>query len=54
MVGRASRPYWLRAMSPAVGLLCGLIVAACSTNGPNPLSITSALPSPSELSPFSL
>jgi branched-chain amino acid transport system substrate-binding protein len=36
-----------------VGLLCGLIVAACSTNGPSPLSATSALPSlsPSEPTP---
>ena len=48
----ASGPCWLRAMSGAAGgLLCGLIVAACSTNGPNSLSVTSALPSFSEPAP---
>jgi ABC-type branched-subunit amino acid transport system substrate-binding protein len=52
MVRGASGPYLLRAMSAAAGgLLCGLIVAACSANGPNPLPITSALPSPTEPSP---
>jgi len=35
----------------AGGLLCGLIVAACSANGPNPLAANAALPSPSELAP---
>jgi branched-chain amino acid transport system substrate-binding protein len=49
MVRRASRP-WLRATTGVAGaLLCGLLVAACSTNGPNPLTATAALPSPSEL-----
>ena len=52
MVRAASGPCWLRAAcGPTAGLLCGLIVAACSTNGPNPLSITSPLPSFSEPTP---
>ena len=52
MARRASGPCWLRAMSGAAGgLLCGLIVAACSANGPNPLAANAALPSPSELAP---
>src|SRR4051812_3350800 len=49
--------YWLRVLGPASVVLCGSMVAACSTNGPNslslpnPLSITSALPSASEPAP---
>jgi branched-chain amino acid transport system substrate-binding protein len=50
----AGRRYWLRALGPAGVLLCGSMLAACSSNSPNslsipnPLSITSALPSASE------
>ena len=52
MARRASGPCWLRAMSGAAGgLLCGLIVAACSANGPNPLAANAALPSPADLAP---
>src|SRR4029079_15173430 len=50
----ASGPRWLRAVGgPAVGLLCGLAVAACSMSGPSPLATPSpsAIPSPTELAP---
>jgi ABC-type branched-subunit amino acid transport system substrate-binding protein len=40
--------YWLRASSPAGVLLCGLLLAACAANGPNPLSVTSPPASPTE------
>ena len=43
--------YWLRAFCPAGVLLCALALAACSANGPNPLSVTSALPSLSDPAP---
>ena len=46
-----SGPWRLRAMRPAVGLLCGLMLAACSANGPNPLSVASPLPAASETEP---
>lgn len=52
MANTATGASWLRALSGAAGwLLCGLIVAACSTNGPEVLNTTSALPSPTELAP---
>ena len=46
-----SGPWGLRAMCPAVGLLCGFMLAACSANGPNPLSIASPLPAATEAEP---
>jgi branched-chain amino acid transport system substrate-binding protein len=41
---------WRHAISRTGSLLCGLLVAACSANAPNPLS-TSALPAVSEAPP---
>src|SRR4051794_41769076 len=51
MVRAASGPCWLRAAGGPAGLLCGLLLAACSANGPNPLSAMSALPSLTEPAP---
>ena len=42
---------WLRAIRLAGVLSCALIVTGCSTNGPNPLSLTSPLPLLSEAEP---
>lgn len=49
MVRTAGGPCWLQAAwGLMAGLACGLLVAGCSANGPNPLSPAAGLPSLTE------
>ncbi len=49
MAGTGSGTRWLRPLAVLAGVVvCGLLSAACSTNGPAMLPVTSALPTQSE------